>query len=120
MASDKKKETTEKLGWKMNTVLYLHDLVYLLLAIVLTFLLLFRIIACLLVFAGAQLSFGLVWDIADVLMGVMALINLPVIVLLGKTAMKTLQDYTAQRKAGLNPVFKAETVGLQGQVDFWN
>ena len=44
MASDKKKETTEKLGWKKNTVLYLHDLVYLLLAIVLTFLLLFRII----------------------------------------------------------------------------
>lgn len=44
MASDKKKETTENLGWKKNAVLYLHDLVYLLLAIVLIFLLLFRII----------------------------------------------------------------------------
>lgn len=80
----------------------------------------FRLVACVVIFGGALLDFGMVWNVADVLMGVMALINLPVIVLLGKTAMKTLQDYTAQRKAGLNPVFKAETVGLQGQVDFWN
>ena len=44
MASDKKKETKDVLDWKKNTVLYLHDLVYLLMAIVLVFLLLFRII----------------------------------------------------------------------------
>ena len=44
MASDKKKEQKEEQNWKKSTVLYLHDLVYMLMAIVLTFLMLFRII----------------------------------------------------------------------------
>ena len=79
----------------------------------------FRVIACVLVFVGATLDFGLVWDIADVLMGVMAIINLPVIVLLGKTALATLNDYIAQRKAGKDPQFKASSIGLEG-TDFWN
>ena len=80
----------------------------------------FRVIACLLVFVGAQLSFGLVWDLADVLMGIMAIINLPVIVILGRTAMRALQDYMDQRKAGKNPVFKAASIGLKEKTDFWN
>ncbi len=42
MASEK--ETKEKLGWKKSTVLYLHDMIYLLILIMLLFLLLFRII----------------------------------------------------------------------------
>lgn len=79
----------------------------------------FRVIACVLVFVGATLDFGLVWDIADVLMGVMAIINLPVIVLLGKTALKTLDDYLKQRKEGKEPQFKASSIGLTG-TDFWN
>ena len=44
MASDKNKEMNEPMTWKKNVMMYLHDLVYLLLAIVLVFLLLFRII----------------------------------------------------------------------------
>lgn len=80
----------------------------------------FRAAACLVVFVGAQLSFGLVWDIGDVLMGVMALINLPVIVILGNTALKALDDYIAQKKAGKNPVFKAASIGLKEKTDFWN
>ncbi|MBR5468712.1 MAG: alanine:cation symporter family protein [Firmicutes bacterium] len=80
----------------------------------------FRVIACIVIFVGATLDFGLVWDIADVLMGVMALINLPVIVILGKTAITCLNDYIAQKKAGKDPQFKASTVGLEGKVDFWN
>lgn len=79
----------------------------------------FRVIACVLVFVGATLDFGLVWDIADVLMGVMTIINLPVIVLLGKTALATLNDYIAQKKAGKDPQFKASSIGLTG-TDFWN
>ena len=46
------------------------------------------------------MEFDLVWDVADVLMGVMALINLPVIVLLGRTALSALKDYTSQRRRG--------------------
>lgn len=79
----------------------------------------FRTAAVVIVFIGAQLSFGLVWDIADVLMGIMALINLPVIVLLGNTALKALADYKAQRAAGKNPVFKASSIGLCEDTDFW-
>lgn len=76
----------------------------------------FRAIACVLVFVGATLEFGLVWDIADVLMGIMAIINLPVIVILGRTA---LDDYIKQRKEGKDPQFKAKSIGLGG-TDFWN
>ena len=80
----------------------------------------FRICAALVIFLGAQLEFGLVWAVADVLMGIMALINLPVIVILGGTAMRALEDYIAQKRMGRDPVFKASTIGLEGQTDFWN
>lgn len=85
-----------------------------------TSLIVFNLIASVIVFVGALLDFGLVWDIADVLMGVMALINLPVIVILGKPAVDSLNDYMAQRKAGNNPVFKAANIGLKHKTDFWN
>ena len=80
----------------------------------------FNVIAVVLVFLGAQLSFGLAWDLADVLMGIMALINLPVIVILGGTALRALDDYMAQRKQGKNPEFKASSIGLKQKTDFWN
>ena len=44
MASDKNQEMKEIPDWKKSLVLYLHDLVYMLMTIVLAFLLLFRII----------------------------------------------------------------------------
>lgn len=42
----------------------------------------FRVAAALIVCLGATMDFSVVWDTADVLMGLMALINLPVIVIL--------------------------------------
>ena len=80
----------------------------------------FRIVASLVVFVGAGMSMGLLWDTSDVVMGLMTLINVPVILILGGTAIKALDDYTAQRAAGKNPVFKASTVGLEGKTDYWN
>ena len=85
-----------------------------------TFMLCFRIVASAVIFVGAGLSMGLVWDLADVLMGVMAIINIPVICILGGPAVRALADYTAQRKEGKNPVFKASTVGLKEKTDYWN
>jgi len=61
-----------------------------------------------------------VWDTADVLMGLMALINLPVIVLLAKPALRCMQDYFKQKKSGKNPVFKAKDINLETKTDFWN
>ena len=43
-AEEEKKKKKEKLGWQKNTVLYVHDLMYLLVIVMLTFLLVFRII----------------------------------------------------------------------------
>ncbi len=80
----------------------------------------FNVIAVFLVFIGAQLSFGLAWDLADVLMGFMAIINLPVIVILGKTALDAMNDYLKQRKEGKDPYFKAASIGLKQKTDFWN
>ena len=84
-----------------------------------TFMLCFRIVASAVIFVGAGLSMGLVWDLADVLMGVMAIINIPVICILGTPAIKALKDYTAQKAAGKNPEFKSATVGLEGKTECW-
>ncbi len=77
------------------------------------------LVFALLIFIGAGLSAGLLWDIADVLMGLMALINIPVIIILGKYAYGALNDYIKQKKDGKDPIFLAKTVGLEGVVDCW-
>ena len=74
--------------------------------------LIFRIIASILIFVGAVSSAGLVWDMADMAQGLMVVTNIPSIAILGGAAVKCLKDYTDQRKAGKNPVFKAENIGL--------
>ena len=42
------------------------------------------------------------------------------ILILGGTAMRALDDYIRQKKVGRNPKFKAATIGLKEQTDFWN
>lgn len=83
------------------------------------FMLIYRLIAVFVIFIGAQFNAGLAWDLADVLMGFMALINVPVCLILGNTACKALKDYTTQRKAGKDPVFRASDIGIKG-TDYWN
>lgn len=84
------------------------------------FMLCYRIIATILIFVGAGMEMSLAWDIADFLMGVMCLINIPTIIILGGTALKALDDYKKQREEGKNPVFKAETIGIDtSKLDYW-
>ena len=85
-----------------------------------TFMAAFRLIAMGLIFLGAGLSIDLVWNLSDVLMGVMVVINIPVIAILSRPAAAALRDYTAQRKAGKNPVFRAADIGLKEKTDYWN
>ena len=66
----------------------------------------FRLVSALVIFLGAGMEMSLLWDLSDVLMGVMALINIPVILILSGIAFKAIQDYEAQLKQGINPVFK--------------
>ena len=53
-------------------------------------------------------------------MGGMTLINMPVSVLLSKYAIRALNDYIKQRKAGKEPVFYAKDIDLPHKVDYWN
>lgn len=85
-----------------------------------TFMLCYRIIAILLIFVGAGIEMSLAWDIADFLMGVMCLINIPSILYLGSIALKALEDYKKQRAEGKNPVFKADAIGIDtSKLDYW-
>ena len=85
-----------------------------------TFMLCYRIIATILIFVGAGMKMSLAWDIADFLMGVMCLINIPSIIILGGTALKALEDYKEQREEGKNPAFKAEAIGIDtSKLDYW-
>ena len=84
------------------------------------FMIVFRIVAVALIFLGAGLSIDLVWNLADVLMGIMVIINIPVILILSRPALAALKDYTAQRKTGRNPVFKAASINLKEKTDYWN
>lgn len=79
----------------------------------------FRLAAVVIVFLGSMADFSLAWDTADVLMGFMALINLPVILYMSRPALAALRDYAAQRRAGRDPVFKAGSIGLKEKVPYW-
>lgn len=84
------------------------------------FITVFRLVAAVIVMLGAVVSMGLAWDTADLLQALMVVINIPVIIILGKPAMDALKDYTKQRKEGKNPEFKAADIDLKEKTDFWN
>lgn len=77
---------------------------------------LFRITCVVAIFLGAQADFSLVWNLADITMGCMAIVNIVAISLLGNIAIKVLKNYEKQKKEGKNPVFYEEEVGLTGTV----
>lgn len=79
----------------------------------------YYIIASLVILLGAGLSAGLLWNIADITMGAMTLINIPVIIILSKYVVSALKDYEKQRKEGKQPVFKAKNIELPDEVDYW-
>lgn len=65
----------------------------------------FRLLVLAMVFFGAVNKVPLVWDMADLSMGIMAVINLIAILLLSPLVFIVLKDYTAQLKAGKDPEF---------------
>lgn len=79
----------------------------------------FRVLVVGFVFFGSVAKVQLVWDLADVFMGIMAFINLIAILMLWKVAKKVLDHYIAQRKQGKDPVFYADEVEDIGEVECW-
>jgi len=79
----------------------------------------YYIIASLLILFGCVLSADLLWNVADLFMGGMTLINMPVIIISGKYAIRALDDYTKQRKLGKEPKFRAKDIGINDKLDYW-
>jgi AGCS family alanine or glycine:cation symporter len=67
---------------------------------------LYRFAVTAMVLIGGISSLGIVWSIADITMSLMAICNLIAIVILGKYAIRCLNDYIRQRRVGLNPQYK--------------
>ncbi|WP_114785164.1 alanine/glycine:cation symporter family protein [Vibrio tetraodonis] len=65
----------------------------------------FRIIVLGMVMFGAVASLPIVWSLADVSMGMMAIVNLVAILLLSGIVIKLAKDYNRQLKAGKVPTF---------------
>ena len=82
-------------------------------------LLVFRIIATVVVYIGAVASAAFVWDTADMLQGMIVVVNVPTILILGGTAVRCLNDYVKQRKEGKDPHFIAKDIGVKEETDFW-
>ena len=68
----------------------------------------FRLIVLGCVMFGAVAELQLVWSLADLSMGLMALLNIVAILLLSPVAFTVIRDYTDQLKGGGVPVFDRE------------
>ena len=82
-----------------SNILYLHSNRFVLAV--------FRMLVLAFVYFGSIAKVAIVWDMGDLSMGVMALINLVAIVLLYKVVLLVLKDYTVKIRMGkAEPEFK--------------
>lgn len=79
----------------------------------------YRLIVVAAIFGGSIASADLIWNTADGIMGIMALINLVAIGLLSSVAFKLLKDYSAQRREGRDPVFTRDRLPELRGVECW-
>ncbi len=79
----------------------------------------YRVLVLGMIMFGALATVEIVWSMADLFMGMMAIINLFAIALLGKVAFKVLEDFSKQRKMGLNPIFKASSIPGLKNAECW-
>ena len=85
-----------------------------------TSMLIFRVLTVACVYLGSVAKLGLVWDIADISMGIMALMNIVVIAILSPKAIAIINDYIKQRKEGKNPVFRAKDIPGLENTECWD
>ncbi|MEW6637710.1 MAG: alanine/glycine:cation symporter family protein [Actinomycetota bacterium] len=72
-----------------------------------------------LVLFGSVAALELVWTLADLFMGSMALVNLVAIALLGHLAFAALKDYRSQRRSGKDPTFRASSIPGLRNTEVW-
>jgi Na+/alanine symporter len=66
-----------------------------------------RMITLAMVLVGSLLSLPVVWQLADIIMALMAITNLTALLLLSPVVRIIARDYLRQRKLGVRPVFNA-------------
>lgn len=80
----------------------------------------FRILVVAMVAFGSVAELPFVWNLADLFMALMAIVNLIAITLLGRNAFIALKDYREQKKAGIaDPVFHPEKLPDQRGIEAW-
>ena len=67
---------------------------------------------------GAVRSAEVAWNLGDIGVGLMAWLNIIAILIIQKPALLALKDYQEQRRAGLDPVFDPEKLGIKN-ADLW-
>ncbi|WP_455538388.1 alanine/glycine:cation symporter family protein [Terrisporobacter sp.] len=81
----------------------------------------FRAMVVAMVMFGSLAKIQIVWDLADLFMGLMAIINLIAIVMLGKYAFAALKDYENQKKAGIkDPIFDPSKIAGLENLTAWD
>ncbi len=78
----------------------------------------FRIAAAAMVLAGTMANMEIAWSLADITMGLEAVVNIIAILLLSGIALRTLKDYEDQKARGLDPVFHESNIGIDN-TDVW-
>ena len=73
------------------------------------------------VFFGSVAGLDIVWNLADLFMALMTLINLIALIFLGHLALKALKNYNDQKRRGIkSPVFKASDIPeIEDQLSEW-
>ncbi|MBM7822814.1 alanine/glycine:cation symporter family protein [Kocuria palustris] len=80
----------------------------------------YRLLVLLSVMVGSVVALDLVWSLADVMMAIMATINLIALILLAPIAVKVMKNYEAQRRRGEEPTFNGSDIpGFTG-LDAWD
>jgi AGCS family alanine or glycine:cation symporter len=79
----------------------------------------YRVLVLVTVFLGALGSVSVVWNLADVFMGFMALVNLAAIIPLSGIAFRLLEDYREQRRMGIDPLFVRDRMPDLREVECW-
>ncbi|MBR2565323.1 MAG: alanine:cation symporter family protein [Paenibacillus sp.] len=79
----------------------------------------YRVAVISMVLFGAVAKVQLVWDLADLFMGLMVVVNLIAILMLSKVTFEALKDYKRQKAEGRDPVFTRDRIHIPGEVECW-
>ena len=77
-----------------------------------------RVLVLISVIIGSSSAAGAAWVLGDIGVGATAWLNIIGILIIQKPALKALKDYYAQKKAGKDPQFDPEALGIKNAT-FW-